>query len=77
MYQSSEYTPLFHLRRLPLDQLLQMLGRATAQVAGHRLSTAATQDRSQASSCGICYKQIDIGTDFLRPLQFPLPILSH
>jgi hypothetical protein len=51
-----------------------LLGRAIAQAVNRWLPTAAARVRSQAKWCGICGGQSAIGADFLRVLQFPLPI---
>lgn len=55
---------MFQLERLPLGLCLQILGRATTQVAGRQLATAAAQARSKVTSCGICCKQLTLGRAF-------------
>jgi hypothetical protein len=50
-------------------------GRAIAQAVSRRFPTAASRVRAHVRSCGICGGQSGTGADFLRVLQFPLPIL--
>jgi hypothetical protein len=64
-------TQLVHLRcYLPGVQ-----GSAIAQEVSGRLPTAGAQVRAQVRSCGVCSGQSGTGEEFLRVLQFPLPIL--
>jgi hypothetical protein len=46
-----------------------------AQEFSSRLPTAAVWVQTQVRSCGICGGQSVTGTDFLRVLRFPLPVL--
>jgi hypothetical protein len=50
-------------------------GSAINQAVSRWLPNAAAHVRSHISSCGICGEQCVTGTDFLRVLVFPLPIL--
>jgi hypothetical protein len=49
-------------------------GRALTQAFSRQPSTPAARVRARVTSCGICGGQSDTRADFLRVLQFPLPI---
>jgi hypothetical protein len=49
--------------------------RAIAQAVCSRLPIEAARVRAQVHSCWTCGEQNGTGADFLRVLQFPLPIL--
>jgi hypothetical protein len=65
---------LFSVIRHSRDIVL-CIGRAIDQAVSRRLPTAAARVRGRVWPCGICGGQSDTGTDFLRVLRFPLPIL--
>jgi hypothetical protein len=56
-------------------RLPQEPGRAIAQAVSRWLPTTVGRARSRLRSCGICGGHSETGTDFLRVLRFPLPIL--
>jgi hypothetical protein len=53
------------------ETYIERRGRAIAQAVSHGLPTAEARVRAEVMSCG----QSDIRANFLRVLQFPLPIL--
>jgi hypothetical protein len=58
------------------SELLTGPGSGIAQAVSRWLPTAVAQVQAQVRSCGICGEQYGIAADFLRVLQFTLPIPS-
>jgi hypothetical protein len=59
-----------------LHMLLRIMpGRAVAQAVSRWFPTAVARVRIRAAY-GVCGRQSDTGTGFLRVLRFPLPIIQ-